>query len=72
MLHSNERMDLITEYMTSYEEKIKMANKNGLFEADGSSEDSKRYLSYLQLKYVMFGLDRSLAIWMLRQQPIHI
>lgn len=33
MLHSNERMDLITEYMTSYEEKIKMANKNGLFDA---------------------------------------
>lgn len=24
-------MDLTTEYMTSYEEKIKMANKNGLF-----------------------------------------
>lgn len=33
MLHSNERMDVITEYMTSYEEKIKMANKNGLFDA---------------------------------------
>lgn len=33
MLHSNERMDLIIEYMTSYEEKIKMANKNGLFDA---------------------------------------
>lgn len=33
MLHSNERMDLIVEYMTSYEEKIKMANKNGLFDA---------------------------------------
>lgn len=33
MLHSNERMDIITEYMTSYEEKIKMANKNGLFDA---------------------------------------
>ena len=33
MLHSNERMDLIIEYMASYEEKIKMANKNGLFDA---------------------------------------
>lgn len=33
MLHSNERMDLIIEYMTSYEEKIRMANKNGLFDA---------------------------------------
>lgn len=51
MLHSNERMDLITEYMTSYEEKIKMAYLMLL-----------KCLSYLQLKYVMFGLDRSLAI----------
>ena len=33
MLHSNERMDFINEYMVSYEEKIKMANKNGLFDA---------------------------------------
>ena len=33
MLYSNEIMDLITEYMTSYEEKIKMANKNGLLDA---------------------------------------
>lgn len=33
MLHSNERMDLIIEYVTSYEEKIKKANKNGLFDS---------------------------------------
>ena len=33
MLHSNERMDFIIEYVTSYEEKIKKANKNGLFDS---------------------------------------
>lgn len=33
MLKSNERMNFIIEYMSSYEEKIKMANKNGLFDA---------------------------------------
>ena len=33
MLNSNERMDFIIEYMSSYDEKIKMANKNGLFDA---------------------------------------
>jgi hypothetical protein len=33
MLHSSERMNFINEYMSSYEEKIKMANKNGLFDA---------------------------------------
>lgn len=31
MLNSNERMGFIIEYMSSYDEKIKMANKNGLF-----------------------------------------
>ena len=30
MLNSNERMGFIIEYMSSYDEKIKMANKNGL------------------------------------------
>lgn len=33
MLNSNERMGFIIEYMSSYDEKIKMANKNGLFDA---------------------------------------
>lgn len=33
MLNSNERMGFIIEYMYSYDEKIKMANKNGLFDA---------------------------------------
>ncbi|MCB6202955.1 SMEK domain-containing protein [Extibacter muris] len=33
MLNSNERMDFIIEYMSAYQEKIKMANKNGLFDA---------------------------------------
>lgn len=33
MLNSNERMSFIIEYMSSYDEKIKMANKNGLFDA---------------------------------------
>ena len=33
MLHSNEKMAFIVEYMTSYEEKIKMANRNGLFDS---------------------------------------
>lgn len=33
MLQSNERMGLIIEYMTSYEEKIKIANKNGLLDS---------------------------------------
>lgn len=33
MLHSNDRMNFIIEYMTSYEEKIEMANINGLFDA---------------------------------------
>ena len=32
MLNSNERMGFIIEYMSSYDEKIKMANKNGLFD----------------------------------------
>ena len=32
MLKSNERMGFIIEYMSSYDEKIKMANKNGLFD----------------------------------------
>lgn len=33
MLNSNERMGFIIEYMSSYDEKIKMANKNGVFDA---------------------------------------
>ena len=33
MLNSNERMGFIIEHMSSYDEKIKMANKNGLFDA---------------------------------------
>lgn len=33
MLNSNERMGFIIEYVSSYDEKIKMANKNGLFDA---------------------------------------
>lgn len=33
MLNSNERMGFIIEYMSSYDEKIKRANKNGLFDA---------------------------------------
>ena len=33
MLNSNERMGFIIEYMSLYDEKIKMANKNGLFDA---------------------------------------
>lgn len=33
MLNSNERMGFVIEYMSSYDEKIKMANKNGLFDA---------------------------------------
>lgn len=33
MLHANERLSFIIEYMTSYEEKIRMANKKGLFDA---------------------------------------
>lgn len=33
MLNSNERMGFIIEYMSSYDEKIRMANKNGLFDA---------------------------------------
>lgn len=33
MLNSNERMGFIIEYMSSYDGKIKMANKNGLFDA---------------------------------------
>lgn len=33
MLNSNERMGFIIEYMSSYDEKIKMENKNGLFDA---------------------------------------
>lgn len=33
MLNSNERMNFIIEYMSAYKEKIKMANKNGLFDA---------------------------------------
>ena len=32
MLNSNERMGFIIEYMSSYDEKIKMANKNGIFD----------------------------------------
>ncbi len=32
MLNSNERMSFIVEYMSAYEEKIKMANKYGLFD----------------------------------------
>lgn len=54
MLHLNERMDLITEYMTSYEE-IKWQIKTAYLML-------LKCLSYLLLKYVMFGLDRSLAI----------
>ena len=34
MLHSNEkRMDFIIEYVAHHEEKIKKANKNGLFDS---------------------------------------
>ena len=33
MLNSSERMNFIIEYMSAYKEKIKMANKNGLFDA---------------------------------------
>lgn len=33
MLNSEERISFITEYITAYEGKIKMANKNGLFDA---------------------------------------
>lgn len=33
MLNSNERISFIIEYMSAYQEKIKMANKNGLFDA---------------------------------------
>ena len=32
MLNSNERMQFINEYMAAYEAKIKLANKNGLFD----------------------------------------
>ena len=32
MLNSNERMKFINEYMAAYESKIKLANKNGLFD----------------------------------------
>lgn len=32
MFRSNERMNLIIEYITSYKEKIEIANKNGLFD----------------------------------------
>ena len=42
MLNSNERMGFIIEYMSSYDEKIKMANKNGLFDA------AKLYKMYQQ------------------------
>ena len=52
MLNSNERMGFIIEYMSSYDEKIKMANKNGLFDA----------AKMLRLRYVMYGSDRSLVI----------
>ena len=33
MLNSNERMDYICGYLSAYENKIKMANKQGLFDA---------------------------------------
>ena len=33
MLNSNERMDYINRYLSAYENKIKMANKQGLFDA---------------------------------------
>lgn len=33
MLNSNERINFIIDYMSAYEKKIKMANKNGLFNA---------------------------------------
>lgn len=44
------QMDLIIEYMTSYEEKIKMANKNGLFDAAKMFE-----LFAVEVCYVWFG-----------------
>ena len=33
MLFSNDRMSFITEYISAYEQKIKLANKQGLFDA---------------------------------------
>jgi hypothetical protein len=33
MLNSNDRMEFIIEYISAYESKIKMANKNGLFDS---------------------------------------
>ena len=32
MMYSKERMDFIIDYMSAYEQKIKLANKNGLFD----------------------------------------
>ena len=58
MLNSNERMGFIIEYMSSYDEKIKMANKNGLFDAAKIGN----FCVNLRLRYVMYGSDRSLVI----------
>ena len=55
MLNSNERMGFIIEYMSSYDEKIKMEIKTDYLML-------QKCLSYLRLRYVMYGSDRSLVI----------
>lgn len=55
MLNSNERMGFIIEYMSSYDEKIKMANKNGLF-------DAAKMFELFAIEDVMYGSNKSLVI----------
>lgn len=52
---SKERIDFIIEYISAYEAKIKIANKNSLF-------DEAQLFELLLKRFAIFGMGKSLQI----------